>query len=718
MRKIGFHPFQLWLAGITLAVGLGVLATVPDLIQKDRFGQLSEMTSKNAVLGKLWLTSQISDWKTTLRAARKSHMANSDGSSPVDFKEFLGIVALTQSGVDQWQVAWSEKTSAFEFESSLGDPAFIQDLVAEFKSDTPEGAVGGGDKLAHASVKWIPGGSRAIALTILENPLVSADGTRKTQVALVGFLPPASMDAATRFFRGGAAELSVLDRGGTFLASNDRSRVGEVMTSSALSDRILRDQAARFDGVLSDETKEEFQVAAENVAGANLVVVARTPIAAVLRSVQNVKLTLVGFFGGLIFLMLLVGRAFIEGVKRKIHQVLEVVQEPAGERALKLKERLEKDHDWAKLLSLAPGTQSDAIEERGQSPTEAPGSATGGIGVTAAGVPETPSAKVELESLEQAGHYISQCLREPIAASIGHLKLAQGKTVEAEANQHLAHVEGEIRRIKELVEKVQRLGVYKALQTRPGDVSALLRDLLDDLSFMAETVGVKIRRSVYPVPKVRIATQDFREALKTLIQERVIASQSQGKTELIVGVEPSGAQVVMRIEDRCALMTESEQAAFFKPLSQRGAYDHQHQKMLAVLSYHDLKIRFENQGSEGNLILVELPAVEDVEISSSVASEGPTSLSIDLKRSETRAETAFAKEVDVWSLSELQTQIEGKSAASLEFLEPSTPDDEQNVEPTGRVLEFSEPVITGPLSEYSVKVRKPRLNVPPESKDL
>lgn len=718
MRKTGFHPLQLWLAGTTLAFALAALLVIPDYVQKERFGQLSEMTSKNAVLGRLWLTGQIGEWKATMKAARRSHMAASgEGAAPVDFKEFTGFVALTQSGVEPWQVAWSEKTSAFEYETSLNDSSFIQELIAGLKSEVEDSSANQSSSKAY--FHWVPSGSKAITVAILESPLVSADGAKRTQVALVGFLPQASLDAATRYFRGGASELSILSQGGVLFADDDRAAVGEAIASSPLSDRVLRGKTNTFEGLLTNDSKAEFQVASETVLASNLIVLAKTPVFAISKATQNIKLVLIGLFGGLIFFMLLIGRAFVEGVRRKLNHLQEIAADLTSERAQKLKIRLNKDKDWAPVVGLMQNRpmSGDAAVPVVSEVSELSSPATP-VTVLNRVLSETPSAKVELESLEQAGQYISQCLREPIAASIGHLKLARTKTVEVEATKHLEHVETEVRRIKELIEKVQKLGVYKALQTKPTDVSAVMRDLIEDLSVMAETVGVKVRKSLYPVPKARIAQQDFREALKVLIQERVFASQAQGRTEIVVGVEPSGSQVIIRIEDRCSSMNDIECENFFRPFHQKGSYDHQHQKMLAILNYHDLKIRLEPQATGGNLILLELPAVEEAMME--FVPEAPRENASN--QSEPRLEDSIGS--DLWELSKGQTQLGAVQTSSLNFLESKKVEAEkvatldapnEQIRRSRRTEVAEEDTVTsGPLSEYSVKVRKPRLNVPLE----
>lgn len=225
-----------------------------------------------------------------------------------------------------------------------------------------------------------------------------------------------------------------------------------------------------------------------------------------------------------------------------------------------------------------------------------------------------------LDTLAALGRFASGLaheVRNPLGGiQAGVEYLDQSGDFDAETREHLAVIQGEVRRVDAILADLLQVARPRELVATPVDPFELARNVLDGFSSLASTVGVELVLEAVPCDdRIYVDEQMIHQVLVNLVKNAIEASPSGSSVELeVIPVDPadaSRARAGFVVADRGPGIRDEDLGRVFEPFFTRkskgtglGLYVSH-----GFVERHGGRLRVENRPGGGTRFRVDLPRV-------------------------------------------------------------------------------------------------------------
>jgi two-component system nitrogen regulation sensor histidine kinase GlnL len=225
-----------------------------------------------------------------------------------------------------------------------------------------------------------------------------------------------------------------------------------------------------------------------------------------------------------------------------------------------------------------------------------------------------------LDTLAALGRFASGLaheVRNPLGGiQAGVEFLDQSGEFSAETREHLAVIQGEVRRVDAILADLLQVARPRELVATPVDPVELARGVVEGFSTLAAAVGVEVELEAVPSEdRIYVDEQMIRQVLVNLVKNAIEASPPGGRVQLeVIPVDPadaSRARAGFVVRDRGPGIRAEDLAHLFEPFFTRksqgtglGLYVSH-----GFVERHGGRLRVENRPGGGTRFRVDLPRV-------------------------------------------------------------------------------------------------------------
>ncbi len=258
-------------------------------------------------------------------------------------------------------------------------------------------------------------------------------------------------------------------------------------------------------------------------------------------------------------------------------------------------------------------------------------------------------------------------MKLPVSSMLGHIQLAKTKTQDQPLKEHLSSLEREVRKTKELVDRLTQFAGAERFDLQPTELKVVTQAALRMVEPQAKASGVSVETQFNDVPLVLAHAEHLQTVIVTLAQNAIQAMKKTKDKRLRVLITLDGGRVQLAVLDTGEGMNEETQRHIFEPFFKGTLVDGNLGLSLALCNGI-----IKNHGGE-------------VSVSSEVGVGSRFNLSFPISAVQTIASPGFASNPQtdrpLATLHVTPTEVPSESVVSFEFN-----DEKQDEEVTGSAL--------------------------------
>ena len=402
-----------------------------------------------------------------------------------------------------------------------------------------------------------------------------------------------------RPFKGAFTTLFFVDDHGHIFLHPNQAYMGHVLSQNVAVQNVMSANRRLFTGPLKSDSGESSFVSYERVPKTNLVSVSTVPLKVAYSSSKIMMLFIMGAMTILAAIIFFAVRARIESDDAR-------TQLDLNSNFTEKEEGLPAVDEAA----VAAAAVSDATPVHNPVSVAPPAPLTPAIPTPPAFDFERMRRMARLEAIESLGRKLSKEFQGAIAATLGHVQLAKGKIESRDTLKHVEFIDREVRQIKETLDRMGRMGVYQTLELDTAKPLEVLTDIMDEAEVTAARWSVSLRKNFFPVTDFRIHAEEFKKAFTDLLLNRAQAMQGSSHRDLVVTVEPYENKIRIKLEDHGQPMSADQAAKFFdfgeRLTPTQAPFDLKMPTVGAVFYNHGASAKV-TPTADGNLLTIDFP---------------------------------------------------------------------------------------------------------------
>ncbi len=170
---------------------------------------------------------------------------------------------------------------------------------------------------------------------------------------------------------------------------------------------------------------------------------------------------------------------------------------------------------------------------------------------------------------------VTDQVRSQISAILGHVQLAQSKSLDGEVKEHARAIEREARRAGEVIEKIMKLTETGAQELAPVSLNLLAEEVLGSVEKNFALKGIKIHKNLTTTETLQLDASQIQTALLNILTNAAEAMANRPIKDLHLSLTQEGPRAKLVIKDTGIGMTADVKQNVFEPFF-RGAADSEH----------------------------------------------------------------------------------------------------------------------------------------------
>lgn len=327
--------------------------------------------------------------------------------------------------------------------------------------------------------------------------------------------------------KGQISSIFLVNNLGQALGHTTPEYVGNFLSEDPIVAELMKSQNGNGSGSFRDLKGEVVQGIYEQVAGSNVYAVITTPLSALLKNREKIRLQFVLMGLGLGF----VGIAVFALLYRSDKKAAVVAVTPATKSA---------------ILAGAPVPKVNNFEEAQQE---------------------------KMQAFLRIAAALSHELRGPMASILGHAQLLKS---EGGGNEHLVEIEEQARKTRELAQKLMAFSGESAPQIVKSDLVEIVNRAIRNVEAKVFRKGVNVFKDLKPVAEVEIPAEMVTKAIENLLNNAIEAMERSLKKELRVSLSTlESGDIELKISDTGEGIEPQNIGRVFEPFfTTRGAQNH------------------------------------------------------------------------------------------------------------------------------------------------
>ncbi|MCC7403902.1 MAG: sensor histidine kinase [Bdellovibrionales bacterium] len=378
----------------------------------------------------------------------------------------------------------------------------------------------------------------------------------------VGILGPQVFSDLGGFYKAQNTEFMIVDDRGFALAYSTPQYVGAQVLHHPAVELLMAQMSVSSSGESKSMEGTPSVFAYERLADSNLFVLLTSPIVDTQKFLPGSLLNL----GAMALAICLLSAFFVFNLLRKqtlgFEVLKEAVQKLAAGQSFLLPDERHADLEPIRsdLMKLSGGGVVPAQPAVATAGSESKNDMASAVHVAPA--PEIDKGAV----LKEIGMGLVESLRPSMAAILGHAQLARSKAGDDDKlKQHFAVVERESRRVREVLENLERLVGEETGNLEKVDLQDTLLSVLASLRPVLQSKAVNLKKSLGDTAPVLVAPKSFRFAIEEIVHNAVAAMEATAKRELEIRTEVKGSNIVIGIKDSGRGIPREELSRVFDP---------------------------------------------------------------------------------------------------------------------------------------------------------
>lgn len=391
--------------------------------------------------------------------------------------------------------------------------------------------------------------NRSLFAVVIE---MNVPGSR-SKVRAVGLLPTQAFAEVTEPFKGTQREFVVIDERGYALAYSEQQYVGASLKDHPVVSRILAQRKVGGTWSSQDLKGEPVIASYERLQQSNVYVAvvakSQTQWAAATALMTELGVFAVAILIGMIAIGFVILNPMLVGFRSLRGAVIAVAEgrlptlppniyiEPvrgAISSLMNLSPELDTGRGVPKKKSLASYSDQELQEQR-----------------TAA--------------YKQIGKGLSQAMKGPIAAVLGHAQLARSKVTEQSLKDHFVVIEREARRAREMVENLIRLTGDESKERKRVDLQEVVLAALAQVRPAISNKGVRLNKNLKANGHMMAHQGQLQAVIEELLNNAIDSMTEQTRKELSVTTVQTEERIKLIIEDTGSGISEAEYDRIFEP---------------------------------------------------------------------------------------------------------------------------------------------------------
>ncbi len=402
-----------------------------------------------------------------------------------------------------------------------------------------------------------PEGQPLFALLI---PLAAAEGNNAPTKIGVGFVTATTFANVVDPFRRAGKEAGLLDESGVALAYTSQQYVGTSLAKHPVVNEVLKNLGAPV------EAGEDNNKIATNLAGNEVLFsFERLGNSNLLVFVSQEPLSPMGFFGRstlnilgyALALMLILGGILI-WLFRPFENAFNYLQDLV----ISLSERLpvrEPEEVGSHLQNI-----SEPLEKLRTQGVPAVTAASAAPQLSAEKLAQTQD-EARLKAYQEISAGLSQALKGPVSAILGHAQLARSKARDESVKEHFSNIEKEARKSRDTLENLLKISGDSRQEHRQVDVRESMNRALSRMQSEISKSGIKLKKDLKAGGVIMANPGQLDTVFEELIRNAMESMTLSHPKELEVVSEERGDKVVFEISDTGAGMSEDTLKKAFDP---------------------------------------------------------------------------------------------------------------------------------------------------------
>jgi signal transduction histidine kinase len=541
-------------ASVAIAV-VGIIYKTKDSIQNDRIELMADANAKQVAPLRRVVQGRLQQDRTRLIQFATTRSTLGPGRARA-FGDFALVAMVVPSSGGQWTVQWTEKGPMYPRLQAGKNVLTYEQEIALLRS-LPY------DRIREGDVHWQrlsdTSGRPIWMMAVAVETLVAPAGTTPANSSLpegidyqsvqigtggkavvVGFFGRNPLLAATEDFIGSTSTAFVIDSRGYAASHSNKAMVGALLREDPSVKEVFSARssagATRYNSTQGTTVFSAF----EQVDRANLYVVMATPDVVTMVSSRGFAQT--ALMAGL--LAIIVGFALIIAWSGRL--VPRIPISAAG-----LANKVDLNPSNSQLLEKQAGLVED--EKISWNVT---------------------LSKAKSEYVQKMVDGLERSMREPLLAALAHVQLLKSKSADSpssdlmrEMADHVASVDRDLRRAKDLIDSLGNLASTRALQLNddPLNLKSAIDDFISKERSRFEAEGIAIDVQMDSVPLVSGRADVIKSALLEIFENARRALLGRNGKNLKVSLEDKIDSVVLSISDNGIGMTRDIQAQAFEP---------------------------------------------------------------------------------------------------------------------------------------------------------
>lgn len=582
------------LVTVTIAVG-GIVFKTRDSLQRDKVEFLADANQKQVAPLRRVIQLRLAQDKARLIQFAATRSALGPGRSRV-FGDFALVSLLTPSTGGQWGLSWIEKGPLYSQLQSSQAMLTADQEVALLKS-LPYDRIREGDihwqRLSDSAGRPIwalavsvetqnsatPGARPSTA------PLPEGTDYQSVQVGtggravVVGFFGRNPLLSATEDFIGSTSTAFVIDSRGYAATHSNKTMVGSLLKDDPSVKEVFSARSSAGTARYASPEGGKYFSAFEQVDRANLYVVMATPETITASTGQSFGRT--ALTTGALALVVGLFLVFAWGARlipRASSGIAAVPPLAFRQQTQVTQKRPNADVDngrpnAARMVNTrAPSSLELPPEYRNKN--EEPG---------AVRVEKLPSdftisqQNVAADRAAFIGRFVAgleRSMKEPILAAMAHVQLVKvkaqddpSKEVMKEIAEHIASVDRDVRRAKEMIDDLSQLSINGVApgEDERADLNRIVTSVVDSNMAAFEKDGIALRPHTASVPLVRGREEPLRKVLSEILKNAQRALQGRSGKKINVKLDDGGDFVKLSVTDNGIGMDRETKAQAFDP---------------------------------------------------------------------------------------------------------------------------------------------------------
>lgn len=511
-------------------------------------------------------------------------------NAPFLRSDFLMISLLESDGTQGWRLRWSKQKSGVKTGWGVGrDSSLIQSLPLASVIDD--------------QIIWHRGQSES-GLPVYHLIIEVRTPSQQQPMLALGVMSNQAFARVIENFKSTTREVMILDERGHALGYTQQQYVGATMEAHPLVQQMLRERKSAEVTEIQDRNGLDIVGAYQRLDRSNLYVLVtqQSGVFSGLFAAQLMSLS--GFAVAALLLSLALGFYLLKSAMASSEYLQDLVLALAQGLPLKMP---------TPEADLSP-LHVQAIQKLQQSgPEIRPAPVTREMSETAAGtVTQAKTSSTSQEQIyKQVANGITASLRDPIHVILGQAQLARTKAEGHPAEDHFAAIEREARRVRGILEQLQKVAGRDSDQMERADLQDIVLSALKEVKPQMDSLGVKLHKDLIPLGQVMVDVKKMKTALIEVFKNAIESMVDSEKKELFVVARENGTLVDLTIQDTGSGISSQDLAKVFNPFfttkSESGQKGLGLSVAKSVVESCSGKIKIDSTGKEGTRLVIELP---------------------------------------------------------------------------------------------------------------